>query len=53
MSSGSPVPSVPPPSAGPSTAATSSAEKEPLSKSLLNFAPGSDEMVVAQNLKIS
>uniref|UniRef100_A0A914YEX7 Bromo domain-containing protein n=1 Tax=Panagrolaimus superbus TaxID=310955 RepID=A0A914YEX7_9BILA len=54
MSSGSPVSSVPPPP-GPSTAATTttSADKEPLPKALLNFAPGSDEMVVAQNLKIS
>jgi transcription initiation factor TFIID subunit 1 len=40
----SPAPSIP----GPSTS-----DREPLPKSLLNFAPGSDEMVVAQNLKIS
>ena len=46
QASQSPAPSLP----GPSTL---SLDKEPLPKSLLNFAPGSDEMVVAQNLKIS
>lgn len=48
MSIGSPVPTP-----GSSTAGGASSEKEVLPKALLNFAPGSDEMVVAQNLKIS